>query len=236
MPSFLFEANLGALPLAHFKQNKHGRGSYALLASCARTTRADFSFRLHPHSRRRARLHQQPLTQLEEKITTTLYAQPYDISAEGFYFTNAEEYDGAAATLKNSYGDPVEEFEIQFIDGDDIDCELAKAFELYQGTIGKFFDAVEDWDENEKTIFIFAVGECGYSYDPKTTHPNDFDVELYQLDSLKELAEQFVEDGLYGEIPESLQFYIDTDAMARDLAVDYGEATIAGERLIYRCA
>ena len=169
-------------------------------------------------------------------MTTTLYAQPYDISAQGFYFTSAQEYDSAAATLRNSYGDPVEEFEIQFIDGDDIDCELAKAFELHQGTIKQFFDAVEDWDEQEKTIFIIAVGECGYCFDPRTTHPNDFDVELYQLDSLKELAEQFVEDGLYGDIPESLQFYIDTDAMARDLAVDYGEAMIAGERLIYRCA
>ena len=169
-------------------------------------------------------------------MTTTLYAQPYDISAEGFYFTSAEEFTTQAANLKNSYGDAVEEFEIQFIDGDDIDCELAKAFELHQGTIASFYNALEEWDAQEKTIFIIAVGECGYSFDPKTTHPNDFDVELYELDSLKELAEQFVEEGLYGDIPDSLQFYIDTDAMARDLAADYGQATISGQRLIYRCA
>ncbi len=167
---------------------------------------------------------------------TQLFAQPYDISAEGFYFRTIEEYRTQAASLKNEYGDPVEEFEIQFIDGDDIDCDLAKAFELHQGAICHFFDAVEDWDEQEKIIFIIAVGECGYSFDPQSVHPNDFDVDLYQLDSLKELAEQFVDEGLYGDIPDSLQFYINTDAMARDLAVDYSQTTIAGQRLIYRCS
>jgi len=52
---------------------------------------------------------------------------------------------------------------------------------------------------------------------------------------MRELAEQFVEEGLYGDIPESLQFYIDFAAIARDLAVDYSETVIAGSRVIYRC-
>lgn len=39
----------------------------------------------------------------------------------------------------------------------------------------------------------------------------------------------------YGDIPESLQFYIDYDAIARDLAVEYSETVIAGSRVIYRC-
>jgi antirestriction protein len=33
-----------------------------------------------------------------------------------------------------------------------------------------------------------------------------------------------------------LENYIDYDAMARDLGMDYSETTIAGKRLIYRCA
>ncbi len=52
---------------------------------------------------------------------------------------------------------------------------------------------------------------------------------------MRELAEQFVEEGLFGDIPERLQFYIDYDAIARDLAVDYSEAVIASSRVIYRC-
>jgi antirestriction protein len=80
------------------------------------------------------------------------------------------------------------------------------------------------------------VGECGYSFDLKSGAPDDFEVDIYELDSLRELAEQFVEEGLFGEIPKHLENYIDYDAMARDLGMDYSETTIDGKRLIYRCA
>lgn len=53
---------------------------------------------------------------------------------------------------------------------------------------------------------------------------------------MKELTEQFVDEGLFGDIPERLQYYLDYDAIARDLSMDYAETEIAGQRLIYRCA
>jgi antirestriction protein len=59
---------------------------------------------------------------------------------------------------------------------------------------------------------------------------------VYHVDSVRELAEQFVEDGLFGDIPEQLQFYIDYDAIARDLAVEYSEIDVADERLVYRAS
>ena len=43
-----------------------------------------------------------------------LHAQPYDLAATGFNFETAEEYGTKAAALQNDYGEPVEEFEIQF--------------------------------------------------------------------------------------------------------------------------
>lgn len=46
-------------------------------------------------------------------MTLILYAQPYDISAEGFYFRSPAEYDKNIEELKNHYGQPVEEFEIE---------------------------------------------------------------------------------------------------------------------------
>jgi hypothetical protein len=61
---------------------------------------------------------------------TTLYAQPYDITAIGFSFTTLEEYRKKAGNLTNDYGRPVEEFEIQFIDGNDIDAQLFKALPM----------------------------------------------------------------------------------------------------------
>jgi len=56
---------------------------------------------------------------------------------------------------------------------------------------------------------------------------------MYHVDSLRDLAESFVDDGLYGEIPDALRFYIDIDAIARDLMVDFSETEIAGQRLVY---
>lgn len=165
---------------------------------------------------------------------TQLYAQPYGLSATGFYFKTEKEYKKTVNALRNEYGDPVEEFEIQFIDGDAIDCDLAKAIGLNQANLARFFEIVDEWEEWEKQQVILAVGECGYQFDDGTA-PDDFDVDIYDVNSMRALAEQFVEEGLFGDIPERLQFYIDYDAIARDLAVDYSEAVIASSRVIYRC-
>lgn len=166
---------------------------------------------------------------------TTLYAQPYDISASGFYFDDADSYASKAASLRNDYGQPVEEFEIQFIDGERIDAELADAWGLNQANLSRFFEIVEEWSDDQKQRFVIAVGECGYSFDPASVDPDNFDIDLYEADSLRDLAEQFVDEGLYGEIPQHLANYIDYDAIARDLAVDFSQTDIAGTRLIYTC-
>ena len=168
-------------------------------------------------------------------MTQLLYARPYDITADAFFFSTVEEFALKSATLRNEFGQPVEEFEISWIDGDGVDYALADAWGLNQVNFTTFIDAVEQWDDQQKILFIIAVGECGYSFDPSKDSPDDLDVDIYELDNLKELAEQFIEDGLYGPIPESLSGYIDTDAIARDLAIEYSEVTIAGKRLVYAC-
>lgn len=168
-------------------------------------------------------------------MSVQLHAQPYDISAVGFFFDTFEDYAAKSAKLRNAHGDPVEEFEIQFIDGEDIDCDLAKAIGINQANLKQFFEAVEDWDEDDKTRVILAVGECGYRFEDGT-QPSDFDLDIYHFDTMRDLAEHFVEEGLFGDIPERLQFYIDCDAIARDLSVDYAEAEVAGTHLIYRRA
>lgn len=166
---------------------------------------------------------------------TKFYAQPYDISAIGFYFDSAEEYQTKADKCRNDYGDKVEEFEIQFIDGERIDCAFAEAFQVNQANLARFFDLVDAWDDHEKTRFIIAIGECGYSFNPDTDNIESIDLDVYEVESLKELAEQFIDEGLFGEIPAHLQNYIDLEAIARDLSVDYAMTDIAGDRLAYRC-
>lgn len=166
---------------------------------------------------------------------TRLFAQPYDISASGFFFETVKEYNTQANKLRNSYGLLVEEFEIQFIDGENIDAQLFKALGVNQGNFEKFLEVVNEWNEDEKIKVIIAVGEVGYKFDLFNDSPDQFDVDLYQVDSLKELAEQFADDGLFGEIPEPIRYYLDYDAMARDLAMDYSEIEIDGTRYVYRC-
>ena len=166
---------------------------------------------------------------------TQLYAQPYDISAQGFYFDTIEEYEQQAAKNRNDMGFPVEEYELQFIDGESIDAALFDALSVGQRNFDKFLDACDSWDGQQKQKVIIAVGECGYSFDLNSGDPDDFDVDIYELDSLKELAEQFVDEGLFGEIPVAIQNYLDYDAIARDLSMDYSKITIAGNRFIYRC-
>ena len=165
-----------------------------------------------------------------------LHAQPYDISASGFYFRSVEEYEQKSSNHHNQYGDPVEEYEIQFIDGDDLDCDLFKALSIHQGNFHHYFTACEDWNEDQKIKVIIAVGEAGYNFYPESGDPDDFDIDLYELDTLRDLAEQFIDEGLFGEIPENIRFYLDYDAIARDLGMDYTEIRLNGTNYIYRCA
>jgi antirestriction protein len=163
-----------------------------------------------------------------------LHAQPYDISAHGFFFNSLEVYEAKSSILTNNYGQPVEEFEIQFIDGDEIDCDLFKALDIHQGNFDAYLKACEEWDKHQKINAIIAVGEGGYKFDIHNDSPDDFDITLYEEESLLKLAYAFVEEGLFGKIPENLQSYIDYEAIARDLSMDYSETTIAGTKYIYR--
>ncbi len=168
-------------------------------------------------------------------MTITLHAQPYDIAASGFYFESTEQYQERAARARNDFGQRVEEFEIQFIDGEEIDCALAQAWGIHQGNFPAYLEAAEEWDEDRKRCYIIAVGECGYDHDSVADDPHFDAVDIYPVETLRELAEQFVDDGIYGPIPDALAYYIDYDAIARDLAMDFTAIEIAGERLVYAC-
>jgi antirestriction protein len=59
---------------------------------------------------------------------------------------------------------------------------------------------------------------------------DSYDVDIYDFrdnksftDTFELLAESFVEEGLFGEIPKALEFYIDYERIARDLRMDYCE-------------
>jgi len=163
-----------------------------------------------------------------------LYAQPYDISAKGFYFETIEEYNQKASRNFNKIGLLVEEYEIQFIDGQDIDAELFKAIGINQSNIFDYFDACDKWNDLDKCKVIIAKVRGVYLFDIKKHCPVNIDIDIYEMDSMRDLAEYFAAQGLYGNIPTSLQFYIDYDLIARELRMEFQEITIARKRIIYR--
>jgi antirestriction protein len=166
---------------------------------------------------------------------TTFYAHPYDISATGFYFDTTDQYKAKTRTIRNAYGQPVEEFGIQFIDGETIDAQLTEALAINQANICRVIELIDALSDDQKIRAIVATGECGYSFDPEGFDPDVIDVDLYEIDSLRDLAAQFVDEGLFGNIPDNVRIYLDYEMIARDLSCDYSMISIDGTNYAYRC-
>ncbi len=146
-----------------------------------------------------------------------------------------EEYNKLSAENKNEDGYIIEEYEIQYIDGETIDAELFNALYVSQANYGYFLNACDEWDDDQKTKVIIAVGEVGYEFDLGKDNSDKFDMDLYEMDTMKELAYYYVEEGLFGEVPDHLAPYLDYDIIARELEVEYTRTVVGGKRLIYRC-
>lgn len=163
-------------------------------------------------------------------MTNTYHATPYDISASGFYFSDLEDYRDKAAKHQNAYGEPVEEYEIQFIDGDNY--ELFSAIGVNQANLSLWFEHFEDLQSDDAVRAIYLAGyECEA---PKDIISKLDDVYLFE-GTLREYAEDYIEStGLLDGIPESLHAYIDIDAFARDMRMsgDVTEIEISGRQWI----
>ena len=78
----------------------------------------------------------------------------------------------------------------------------------------------------------YDLARVGYlvanGHDLSDALDNYEDVTFYEGCSLKDVAEQFVDDGLFGDIPKSLVNYIDYEAIARDMQHDGYDETPVG--------
>ena len=163
-------------------------------------------------------------------MTNIYHATPYDISATGFYFSTYEDYLEKSASHRNQYGGPVEEYEIQFIDGEN--CALFSAIRVNQANLKLWFETFEDFGEDEAVKAIYLAEHLSCTADEVLGHLDD--VYLFQVSSL-EYVENYIEDtGLLNEIPEHLRYYFDAEAFARDLVLggDITEVEILGRTWI----
>ena len=172
--------------------------------------------------------------QLKEDLNqVTLYAQPYDLDAQGFYFTSFEDYETKYNKNCNVYGQFVEEYEIQFIDGSVINSALFDAVGSYN--LKAYYKVVNIWDDFEKVDLIISYKD-NITSEPfnEDIEPNDLDIEVYYDMTFRELAQEFIDGGCLGDIPQHLEHYIDVDKYAYDLKMDYNEFSLGNTTLIYR--
>lgn len=142
---------------------------------------------------------------------TEFYAQPYSIDHTGFYFNSIDTYECGMKKL-NARG--CEEVEIQFIDGDYHLALLADNITIYQNTVDFWFEELDNLDETAVTQII-ALLDCGHSLTDALERYED--VCLFN-GTASDYAYELINDTT--EIPDSLRYYIDYDAIARDMKIN----------------
>ncbi len=154
---------------------------------------------------------------------TTFYAQPYALDHTGFYFANLEDYENGMANLERR---GCEEVEIQFIDGEVHLASLASEAWIGQGQVTLWFERIEDLNDTAAEQIRFLL-DCGYSLEDA--------LDRYEGVSLfdgtpADYAAELTED-MY-DLPDNLRFYIDYEAIARDMAINGEIAEIRHGRIV----
>lgn len=147
-----------------------------------------------------------------------LYANPYNTDATGFYFETYEEFTEKMETAKDSFGNPVEWFEFQVIDGTREERQLVGAIEIDQGNIEEVIDYINTSDKDEwPTVFFLLDNEICDDLDDAKRKSRDYSVGK---ENLLDAAAELFDERYFGLIPkEARQFiehYIDYDRFAND--------------------
>ena len=142
---------------------------------------------------------------------TEFHAQPYSLDHTGFFFDSIETYETGMKRLKKQ---GCEEVEIQFIDGDDHLAELAKAANISQGDIYSWFEEYDDLDETAARQIGFLL-DLGYALSEVLDRYED--VCIFE-GSASDYAYDLINETT--EIPENLRYYIDYEAIARDMKLN----------------
>jgi len=148
-------------------------------------------------------------------MTISLFAQPYNIDAQGFYFSSFEEYTEKATACRDSFGNVVEEWEIQHIEGAD---DFAKIVTPDQCNIEEWLEQAEQFDglsDTEQTAFKWLVDDLHLDADEAFAKCGD----VYIFEGTREdYAQEFVDDCYDIERKMGdLARYFDYDAFGHDL-------------------
>src|SRR5450830_1452700 len=161
---------------------------------------------------------------------TTLCATPYNSDASFFYFDSIDEYDNKSQCHLDCYGNLVEEYEIQYISGDD--AALFNACGINQTNLNIWFDNIELLQDYEKVNLYYLVAIAGYSLDQAI---DKIDEPSIATSTLREAAEEIFDECWLPSVPESVRFYISYDSFARDCELGGGMCEFEYANTIYTC-
>jgi antirestriction protein len=142
-----------------------------------------------------------------------LYANPY-AGGKGFYFGDYEDFE------EQYEESPHEEFEIDFIDGDESEQKLFKAMDVNQGNLEDYFDILDEHDEGEIDAIVIILEDINYG-DLDYAREHAPDLAIYgEFDSDEDFAFEFVDSmGGVEALGEQAQSYFDFEAFGRDLRI-----------------
>ena len=96
--------------------------------------------------------------------------------------------------------------------------------------LNELAEAMEAFSDEDLLKFKLLCHEGYNEREVIDTGLDSYEVEIYDFrdnksftDTYELLAEEFIDQGLYGEVPKALEYYIDYSAIARDLRMDYAE-------------
>ena len=126
-----------------------------------------------------------------------------------------EDYVREAKEAHNLNPDGLEMFVADF--EDDIGIYEGESL-TYALEISDIITGIEPWDLKKVR---YMCSEAGFTLQGAIDNVEDCD--MYEDMTLEQLAEQFVEEGFFGEIGEAILCYLDYASIARDLSYDYTE-------------
>jgi len=170
---------------------------------------------------------QQINCEVHQSASVEFYAQPYNPDARGFYFSTAEEFESKASQLVDAFGCPVEEFEIQFIDGTSEEADLFRACGVNQANLSEYLELLDEVEDYQLPA-VFYLCDMGYSMDEAKRKADE--ASIYEGD-LEDAAEELFDDCYLYQIPEHLQAYVDYERFANDCRIsgDMAEFEFAGK-------
>ena len=158
----------------------------------------------------------------------TLHAQPYDINANGFYFDDFDQWEDR---LKMAEENGVEEFELQYINGDNEETLFANIMEPDQANIEQWFELLDEWEtknEVEQAAIAYLVEGLNTDVVDAFAQVEGAGEEPVMMEgSVLDYAHETVDDcGMLDDMPEFLRRYFDYEAFARDLEISGDVATL----------